>query len=116
MEGDSKSLDWSHKTIVFRPIGSAESVQAIQTPMSTWTAAQSADVQILLQQETQFDQPSNPHLLKVVQWLESRLKDNQKKTPVHWQSYICERSPGMLAGSTLIKRCPIKPSPLIFGS
>ena len=34
----------------------------------------------MLQQETQFDQPSNPHLLKVVQWLESRLKDNQKNT------------------------------------
>ena len=37
-------------------------------------------MQILLQQETQLDQPSNPHLLKVVQWLESRLKDNQKNT------------------------------------
>ena len=35
---------------------------------------------MILQQETQFDQPSNPHLLKVVQWLESRLKDNQKNT------------------------------------
>ena len=68
------------RRLFFRPIGSAESVQAIQTPSSTWTAAQSADVQILLQQETQFDQPSNPHLLKVVQWLESRLKDNQKNT------------------------------------
>lgn len=73
-------LEGPTRRLFFRPIGSSESVQAIQTPTSTWTAAQSADVQILLQQETQFDQPSNPHLLKVVQWLESRLKDNQKNT------------------------------------
>ena len=75
-----QSFEGPTRRLFFRPIGSSESVQAIQTPTSTWTAAQSADVQILLQQETQFDQPSNPHLLKVVQWLESRLKDNQKNT------------------------------------
>lgn len=73
-------LEGPTRRLFFRPIGSSESVQAIQTPTSTWSIAQSADVQILLQQETQFDQPSNPHLLKVVQWLESRLKDNQKNT------------------------------------
>lgn len=71
-------LSGPFRRLFFRPIGMADSVQAIQTPTATWTAAQNGDVQILLQQETQLDQPSNPHLLKVVQWLESKLKDNQK--------------------------------------
>jgi len=74
----SNILEGSLRRLFFRPIGFADSIQAVQTPTATWTAAQAADVQILLRQETQLDQPSNPQLLKVVQWLESRLKDNQK--------------------------------------
>lgn len=73
-----KMLDGPSRRLYFRPIGSADSVQAVQTEEATWTSAQSADVQILLQQETQLDQPSSPHLLKLGLWLEGKLKDNQK--------------------------------------
>lgn len=73
-------LDGPSRRLYFRPIGSADSVQAVQTEKATWTAAQNVDVQILLQQETQLDQPSSPHLLKLALWLEGKLKDNQKNS------------------------------------
>jgi hypothetical protein len=73
-------LEGPSRRLYFRPIGSVESVQAIQTTTTTWRAAQASDVQILLQQETQLDQPCNPQLVSLVNWLESKLKDNQKNS------------------------------------
>ncbi len=77
---DPNVLEGPSRRLYFRPIGSMESVQAIQTTTKTWRAAQAPDVQILLQQETQLDQPSNPQLASLVNWLETKLKDNQKNS------------------------------------
>ncbi len=74
----SDALKEQSRRLYFRPIGSADSIQAIQTKNATWKAAQAVDVQILLQQETQLDQPSNPYLSVLTEWLEERLKDTQK--------------------------------------
>ncbi len=76
----SDALKGQSRRLYFRPIGSAESIQAIQTKKATWKAAQTVDVQILLQQETQLDLPSNPYLSILAEWLEIRLKDTQKNT------------------------------------
>lgn len=70
------------RRLFFRPIGHAESIHAIQTNEDTWLWVQPTELQALLQQETQFDLPVNPHLGVLASWLEGKLKDNAKNNRI----------------------------------
>lgn len=73
-------LNQPKRRLFFRPIGQEDSTHAIQTKTDTWVAIQNGELQSLLQQETQFDLPSNPLLAHLAGWLESRVQDNAKNT------------------------------------